>query len=254
MAKERDRQRVLVTAGAAGIGLAVAERFLDAGAEVLVCDIDDGALAAAAKLPGAHCDVADPVQVARLFERVTDEMGGLDVLVNNAGIGGGTSLIEDIGDEAWQRTLDVNLSGMFYCLREAVPAMKAQGSGAVINISTASVRTGLPGRLPYVASKQGVMGLTLNAARELGPANIRCNAILPGLIDNARGRDLVAERAAREGISAGEAEQDYLNYVSMRCWIDPAEVGDLAVFLASHQARHISGQFIAVDGHMEWER
>ena len=97
------------------------------------------------------------------------------------------------------------------------------------------------------------MGLTLNAARELGPDNIRCNAILPGLVDNARGRDLVAERAKDRGISAAELEDDYLRYVSMRCWIDPAEVGDLAVFLASDQARHISGQFIAVDGHMEWE-
>jgi NAD(P)-dependent dehydrogenase (short-subunit alcohol dehydrogenase family) len=123
----------------------------------------------------------------------------------------------------------------------------------VINIATASVRTGLPGRMPYVASKQGVMGLTHNAARELGPDNIRCNAILPGLVDNARGRNLVAERAKDRGISAAEVEDDYLRYVSMRCWIDPAEVGDLAVFLASGQARHISGQFIAVDGHMEWE-
>ncbi len=250
----KDAQRVLVTAGAAGIGLAVAERFLGAGAQVMICDIDKGALAGLPpELTGVICDVAEAGQVARLFERVADEMGGLDVLVNNAGIGGGAAAIEDITDEAWQRTLDVNLSGMFYCLRAAVPAMKAQGSGAVINISTASVRTGLPGRMPYVASKEGVMGLTLNAARELGPNNIRCNAILPGLIDNARGRELVAVRAKSRGISAAEAEQDYLNYVSMRCWIDPAEVGDLAVFLASDQARHISGQFIAVDGHMEWE-
>jgi len=247
-------QRVLVTAGAGGIGLAVAERFVDAGAKVMVCDIDAGALAAAPpELAGVQCDVADATQVTGLFEKVMDHMGGLDVLVNNAGIGGGQAAIEDITDADWQRTLDVNLSGMFHCLRAAVPGMKAQGSGAVINISTASVRTGLPGRLPYVASKHGVMGLTLNAARELGPGNIRCNAILPGLIDNERGRGLVAARAEERGISAEDAEQDYLRYISMRCWIDPAEVGDLAVFLSSDQARHISGQFIAVDGHMEWE-
>ncbi|MBT3550277.1 MAG: SDR family oxidoreductase [Rhodospirillaceae bacterium] len=249
-----DAARVLVTAGAAGIGLAVAERFQAAGAKVIVCDIDAGALETVPpELKVVQCDVADTDQVAGLFEKVRQDMGGLDVLINNAGIGGGQAAIEDITDAAWQRTLDVNLSGMFYCLRAAVPGMKAQGSGAVINIATASVRTGLPGRMPYVASKQGVMGLTHNAARELGPDNIRCNAILPGLVDNARGRNLVAERAKDRGISAAEVEDDYLRYVSMRCWIDPAEVGDLAVFLASGQARHISGQFIAVDGHMEWE-
>jgi NAD(P)-dependent dehydrogenase (short-subunit alcohol dehydrogenase family) len=248
---------VLVTAGAAGIGLAVAARFLAAGARVFVCDIDEGAMETAKSthsgLSAALCDVADPDQVANLFKTLNDDMGGLDVLVNNAGIGGGEAAIEDIDTETWRRTIDVNLNGMFYCLAAAVPAMKAQASGVIINISTASVRTGLPGRTPYVASKQGVMGLTLNAARELGPHNIRCNAILPGLIDNARGRAVVAGRAEALGINEREAEQQYLSYISMRCWIDPAEVGDLAVFLASHQARHISGQSIAVDGHMEWE-
>ncbi|MEE2759951.1 MAG: SDR family oxidoreductase [Pseudomonadota bacterium] len=248
------KQRVLVTAGAAGIGLAVAERFLDAGAQVMVCDIDENALdTASPDLATVYCDVADAIAVADLFEKMRVEFGGLDVLVNNAGIGGGQAAIEDVTDTAWQRTLDVNLSGMFHCLRAAVPGMKAQGSGSVINISTASVRTGLPGRMPYVASKAGVMGLTQNAARELGPDNIRCNAILPGLIDNERGRILITERAKEHGISADKAEEDYLKYVSLRCWIEPAEVGDLAVYLASDKARHISGQFIAVDGHMEWE-
>ena len=131
--------------------------------------------------------------------------------------------------------------------------MTAQRSGVVLNISTASVRTGLPRRLPYVASKQGVMGLTKNAARELGPHNIRCNAILPGLIRNERGQAIVRERAASRGITLEEAEAGYLEYVSMRTWIDMAEVADLALFLASDRARHISGQFIAVDGNMEWE-
>jgi NAD(P)-dependent dehydrogenase (short-subunit alcohol dehydrogenase family) len=131
--------------------------------------------------------------------------------------------------------------------------MKAQAAGSIINISTASVRTGLPNRLPYVASKQGVMGLTHNTARELRPFGIRCNAILPGLIDNERGRGLIAERAAALGKTIEAIEKEYLKYVSMRCWIDPAEVGELAVFLASTRARHVSGQYIAVDGHMEWE-
>ena len=252
----KDR-RVLITAGGAGIGLVVAQRFLDAGARVAVCDIAADALEAAEaehpELLAIRCDVADPDQVAELFDHIEQFWGGVDVLVNNAGIGGGAAPIEEIDTESWQRTIDVNLNGMFYCLRAVVPGMKARNSGVILNISTASVRTGLPNRTPYVASKQGVMGLTLNAARELGPDNIRCNAILPGLIDNERGRKLVAERAAERGVPASDIEAEYLKYVSMRCWIDPAEVGDLAVFLASDQAKHISGQEIAVDGHMEWE-
>jgi NAD(P)-dependent dehydrogenase (short-subunit alcohol dehydrogenase family) len=131
--------------------------------------------------------------------------------------------------------------------------MKAQKSGAIINISTVSVRTGMTNRLPYITSKQGVMGLTHNVARELGPWNIRCNAILPGLIDNTRGRAILARKAEADGRTLEETEEEYLRYISMRCWIKPKEVGDLVVFLSSEKAKHISGQFIAVDGHMEWE-
>ena len=125
--------------------------------------------------------------------------------------------------------------------------------GTIINISTVSVRTGMTNRLPYITSKQGVMGLTHNVARELGPWNIRCNAILPGLIDNTRGRAILARKAEADGKTLEETEAEYLKYISMRCWIEPKEVGDLVVFLSSEKAKHISGQFIAVDGHMEWE-
>jgi NAD(P)-dependent dehydrogenase (short-subunit alcohol dehydrogenase family) len=175
------------------------------------------------------------------------------VLVNNAGIGGPRAAIEDIDDDGWDRTIAVNLTGMFYCIREAARVMKPQKSGCIINISTGSVRTGLPMRLPYVASKQGVMGMTHNVARELGPFNIRCNAILPGLIDNARGRSLVARAAQEAGKSFEEAEAEMLKYISLRCWIDPLEIADTALFFASHAGRHISGQFLGVCGNIEWE-
>ena len=111
----------------------------------------------------------------------------------------------------------------------------------------------LPMRTSYVTSKQGVMGLTQNLARELGPSGIRVNAILPGLIDNARGRALVQRAADEAGVPFADAEAEALRYISMRCWIDPHEVGDLAVFLASNAARHISGQCIGVCGNAEWE-
>ena len=222
-----------------------------------ICDIDGVALETALKensgISGTRCDVGNAADVARLFEDVEVALGGLDVLVNNAGISGGNSPIEEIDVDEWRRTMDVNLNGMFYCGQKATSYMKAQKSGTIINISTVSVRTGMTNRLPYITSKQGVMGLTHNVARELGPWNIRCNAILPGLIDNTRGRAILARKAEADGKTLEETEEEYLKYISMRCWIEPKEVGDLVVFLSSEKAKHISGQFIAVDGHMEWE-
>lgn len=249
--------RVLITAGASGIGRAIAGCYLDEDNRVHICDVDESALKEAVAdtngLSGSVCDVGNADDIARLFEDAEGTLGGFDVLINNAGIGGGNSAIEDIDVDEWRRTMDVNVSGMFYCIQKVTPYLKAQNSGTIINISSVSVRTGMTNRLPYITSKQGVMGLTHNVARELGPWNIRCNAILPGLIDNKRGRAILARKAEVDGNSLEETEEEYLKYISMRCWINPREVGDLAVFLSSGKAEHISGQFIAVDGHMEWE-
>jgi NAD(P)-dependent dehydrogenase (short-subunit alcohol dehydrogenase family) len=249
--------RVVVTAGGQGIGRAVAERFLEAGAEVAVCDVNGRLLpelqAALPRLHVATADVADPAQVEEFFAEVYRQLGGIDVLVNNAGIGGGRAALEDIGYADWDRAVSVNLNGMFYCIKQVTPRMKRDRGGCIVNISTASVRTGLPFRTPYVASKAGVMGLTHNVARELGAFNIRCNSILPGLIDNARGRALVQRAADETGRDFAAAEADVLRYISLRSWIDPSEIGDAAIFLASHAGRHITGQSLGVCGNVEWE-
>jgi NAD(P)-dependent dehydrogenase (short-subunit alcohol dehydrogenase family) len=245
---------VLVTAGGAGIGRAIAERFCDEGASVHVCDVNEralGDLKAATRGINGHCtDVASATAVAALFEDIGP---AIDVLVNNAGIGGPRAPIDRIDTDDWSRTLDVNLSGAFFCLREATRRMKPLGKGCIINISTSSVRTALPNRTPYIVSKAGLMGLTHNAARELGPAGIRVNAILPGYIDNPRGAAITAAIAAERGIPVERVREDALRYISMRTMIDPTEVAAMAVFLASDEARHVSGQFIGVDGHQEWE-
>ena len=191
--------------------------------------------------------------VERLVADATGWMGGVDVLVNNAGIGGPRAALEDISYEDWDRTITVNLNGMFYCIKNVAPLMKAQNSGCIVNISTASAKVALPLRSPYVASKVAVLGLTHTVAREYGPFGIRCNAILPGLIDNARGRNILANHAKEKGVSFEEAERDFLEFISLRTWIDPTEVGDLAVFLASPAGRHITGQDIGMDGNVEWE-
>jgi NAD(P)-dependent dehydrogenase (short-subunit alcohol dehydrogenase family) len=251
------RQRVLVTAGASGIGAAIAAVFVRSGAHVHVCDIDGAALdricAANPGMTGSVADVSNPAQIRQLGHAVDDAMGGLDVLVNNAGIGGPRKAVEDIAEDEWDQVLRVNVTGAFLAIRQFVPAMKQQRAGCIINISTTSVRTGLPLRTPYVVSKAALDGMTRNLARELGPFNIRCNAILPGSIENERGRTLMKQAAERAGVSYEEALERRLQFISMRSRILPEEIGDTALFLASPAARHVTGQFLSVCGNVEWE-
>lgn len=248
--------RVLVTAGASGIGRAIAAVFHAAGHSVYICDINPHALeqtlAAFPGMQGCCADVGDSQQVHALVADMCHALGRIDVLINNAGVGGPRAPLEDISDDDWQQTMNVNLNGAFYCMREASGLMKRQGSGCIVNISSASAKTCLPLRAAYVASKHALQGLTLNSARELGPFNISCNALLPGAIDNPRGHALVRQKAEEQHISVQEAEQQRLQYISMRKRIDPAEIGQMALFLAT-AGRNVSGQLIGVCGNSEWE-
>ena len=171
----------------------------------------------------------------------------------NAGIAGEQAAVEDLDIDAWDTTFKVNVYAAFCAIKLVTPLMKAQQSGSIINISTKSSQVGLPNRLPYIASKSAINGLTYNLARELGPYNIRCNAIMPGLVDNERGRMIVARMAKEAGVSEEEFKSGALKYISMRTEVQPSEIADMASFLASEQAKHVTGQLIAVDGNMEWE-
>lgn len=248
---------VVVTAGASGIGWSIVRAFTRAGARVHIGDVDAHALQEAAHsdaaISGSCVDVSQSDQVDRFITEAHEALGRIDVLVNNAGVGGPAAPVEDVTDEEWARVLGVNVTGAFYCVRRTAPLMKGQGAGCIINIGTTSTRTGLPNRTPYVVSKEALMGLTRNLARELGPANIRCNALLPGSIENERGRALLRKAAERRGVTYEEALKQRLGYISMRTRIDPDEVGAAAVFLASEAARHISGQMLSVCGNVEWE-
>lgn len=252
-----NRQNVLITAGASGIGYATVKRFLDAGARVAVCDIDRQKLQQMKQrhpqVMTAQVDVGNSQAIRSFVGDVAENLGGIDVVVNNAGIAGPTAAVEDISDEEWLPSFNVNIHGVFYMLREVVPLMKAQGGGAVINISTGSTLTVPLNRSPYIASKWAVEGLTRAVARELGPANIRVNAIRPGIVDGERMRRVLNRIAVAQNTTVEALEAEMLGYISMRTKIQPEEIGDMAVFLASEKATHISGQLISVDGNMEWE-
>jgi NAD(P)-dependent dehydrogenase (short-subunit alcohol dehydrogenase family) len=249
--------RVLVTAAGSGAGRMIAEVFADAGARVHVCDIASDHLAALREtrpeIGATKADVGDPEQVARLFDEVVAHLGGLDVLINNAGIAGPTAPPEAITPKDWNETLRVNLSGHFYCIRLAIPLIKAAGGGAIVNVSSTSARTGLPLRLPYVVSKAAVLSLTRNLARELGPFAIRVNAILPGGIRGARLERVIAAKAEALGISPAAYEEELVRHISMRTLVGPEDIAAMALFLASPAARFVSGQEIGVCGNVEYE-
>jgi NAD(P)-dependent dehydrogenase (short-subunit alcohol dehydrogenase family) len=250
-------QNVVVTGAGDGIGRAIAERFLAAGANVHICDVDaahlERAIAANPGLGGTEADVGVAADVVRTIDEAEARMGPLDVLVNNAGIAGPRAPMEAIGDEDWDRVIRVNLHGMFYAMKRVIPSMKERGSGAIVNISTGSVQSVPVDRSVYNVSKAAVEGLTRTMARELGPFGIRVNAIRPGMVNNERMRGIVRRIAEQEGRTYGDVESGFLQFVSMRTKIEPAEIADCAVFLASDAARHVTGQVIAVDGGTEWE-
>lgn len=249
-------KRVLVTAGAQGIGLVIARTFVEAGAQVHLCDVNAEALSAAqASLPGISqslTDVSSEAQVDSMFADLQARWGTLDALVNNAGIAGPTARVEDISLDEWQRTLGVNLTGLFLCTRRAVPMLKAAGGGSIVNMSSVAGRLGYPLRTPYSASKFGVVGLTKTWAMELGPANIRVNAVLPGTVKGDRVEQVIAAKAAAAGVGVDEMRQRFVEKVSLRRMVTPEDVALQILFICSPAGAMISGQSLSVCGNMEY--
>ena len=251
-------KRVFVSAAAAGIGRAIADRFLEAGAHVRICDIDEDALdrleATQDRLSGVRADVADPGQLASAFKTVAQDFGGLDVLVNNAGISGPTANTECITPADWQRTIDVNLNGAFYCSRLAIPLLKASGGGSIINIGSTAGLHGYPLRAPYAASKWALIGFTKTLAMELGPFGVRVNAVCPGSVQGPRIEGVYAAKAAARGVSVEEIREAFRQKSSLRTLIDADDIAETVLFLCSDGGARIAGQVLAVDGHTETMR
>lgn len=248
----RTGRRVLVTAGASGIGREIARAFVAQGARVHVCDIDEAALAALrVALPGVGtsvCDVADRAGAEAMIAAAVADLGGLDVLVNNAGIAGPTASVADLDPAAWDAVLRVNLTGTFTVTQLAIPHLKQSDAGCIVIMSSLAGRFGYPNRSPYATTKWGLIGFTKTLSRELGEFGIRVNAILPGAVDGPRLQQVFAGRAALSGRTVAQEVEAALANQSIKRFVDPADIAALAVFLASDAARSISGQMIPIDG------
>lgn len=249
--------RVLVTGGAAGIGLAIAETFTNGGARVHITDVAEAELADTLnRVPGLSAslgDASEPGSADRTAGDVLARLGGLDVLVNNVGIAGPTGAVDSYSDADVERTIAVNLSSQFYFLRRCVPLLRAsQRSPSIISISSVAGRLGYSYRTPYAATKWAIVGLVKSLAVELGPDGIRANAILPGLVNGERIERVIADRARALGLGIEETRATYLQKISLRRMVDAEDIANLALFLASDMARNISGQAISVDGNTEY--
>lgn len=246
-------KRVLVTAGANGIGLAIAKKFKDLGARVYVTDIDQRAVEIARKY-GFKASVSDASveeDVIRLMSSVETELGGLDVLVNNAGVAGPTGPVETLTSDAWTRTFDVNIHGQFYCVKHSLGMLRRGTDPAIVNLSSAAGRLGMAGRSAYSASKWAVVGFTKTLAIELGPEGIRANAICPGAVDGPRIQAVISAKADMLGRSVEDVAAVYNNQSSMQRMVTAEDIANMAAFSASSLARNVNGQVLAVDGNTE---
>ena len=250
-----DGLRVLITAGASGIGLATARAFAREGARVHICDVDRAALEAVSRtdsvLSQTVCDVSDRGAVAALFDSALSKLGGLDVLVNNAGIAGPTAKCEDVDPAAWERTLAVNITGQFHCAQLAIPHLRKSRNPSIINLSSAAGRFGFALRSPYAASKWAVIGFTKSLSIELGRDGIRVNAICPGSVAGPRIESVYANKAAARGVDYNVVLEEALSKTSLHRLVTADDIANTIVFLCSPAGANISGQAIAVDADVQ---
>ena len=246
-------QRVVVTAGAGGIGLAIAETLEQLGARIAVCDVSDSAIEAVSDRFEIveKADVCVEEDVDRFFASVGEKFGGLDALINNAGIAGPTGGVEEIDPADWRACLDVGLTGQFLVARRAVPMLKQAGGGSIVAMSSAAGRHGYAFRTPYSATKFGVIGFAQSLAKELGPYGIRVNAILPGIVEGPRIDKVISDRASQVGVSVAEMTDRYLQNISLRRMTSPYDVAAMVAFLLSDAGVNVSGQSLGVDGNVE---
>ena len=245
-------QRVLITAGAGGIGLSIAKAFAANGARVHIADVNAEAVREIIQqnpsISGTVGDISQAADLDILFQDVQKQLGGLDVLVNNAGIAGATAPVADYPIDTWNAVVSINLTGTFMVTQRAIPLLKQSPAASIIVMSSLAGRFGYPNRVAYSTTKWGLVGFTKTLSMELGPFGITANTIHPGAVDGPRIQSVFEGRAKVSGRTAEEESNLALANQSVKKFIDPADIAALAVFLAGPHARTISGQMFPIDG------
>ena len=246
---------ILITAGASGIGSEIAQILSEADAKVIICDNDQEAIDKFNKenptITTFNTDVSNEEQVTLLFKELKEQFGGINCLINNAGISGPSAKLEDTNFKEWQNTLNVNLNGAFLCTKSSIPLFRYAGGGSIINIGSTSSFLGTPLRSSYSATKWGLIGLTKTWAMEYGLENIRINTICPGSVNGERIEQVIDRESKYRNVNPEEIRTAYLNQTSMQVFIDAEEILGMIVYLLSPLAKKITGQMLIIDGHTE---
>ena len=256
--KSLHNKKIIISAGASGIGLATTKVCLSRGAYVYLCDINDKSLKKLNKHPLKNkrlfiyqCDASNEEQVALFFNKVKKKTKKIDALINNVGIAGPTGSLEKLKSKDWEKTLHVDVNSHFYFTKKAIPLIKKSKNGSIINISSTAGILGFPLRSPYAASKWAIIGITKTLAMELGRFNIRVNAVCPGTIKGDRMKRVIKDKAKFTKVSTKSIEKDFVSMSSMKKWIMEEDIGKMCSFLISDDSSKVSGQVISVDGHTE---
>ena len=251
-------KKVVISAGASGIGWATTKVLLSRGACVFLCDINVKSLSKVEKhslknkrLFIYECDASDEYQVSNFFDHIKKKTKTVDALINNVGISGPTGTLDTLESQDWEKTIQVDINSHFYFTKQAIPLIKKSKNGSIINISSTAGILGFPLRTPYAASKWAVVGITKSLAMELGKFNIRVNAVCPGTIKGDRMKRVIKEKAKFTKTSVNSVEKDFISMSSMKKWILEEDIGKMCAFLISTESSKVSGQIIAVDGHTE---
>ena len=251
-------KKILISAGASGIGWATTKICLSRGAIVFICDINKKYLTKTKKhhlfnrkLFIHECDASNEDQVLKFFKIIKKKTKKIDALINNVGIAGPTGSIEKLKSKDWENTLHVDVNSHFYFTKQAIPLIKKSKNGSIINISSTAGILGFPLRSPYAASKWAIIGITKTLAMELGKFNIRVNAVCPGTIKGDRMKRVIKDKAKFTKVSPKVIEKDFISMSSMKQWILEEDIGKMCSFLISDDSMRVSGQVISVDGHTE---
>ena len=251
-------KKIIISAGASGIGWSTAKICLSKGATVYICDIESKYLKKVQKHPlnkkklfVYECDASNENQVSELFKKINKKTKKIDALINNVGVAGPTGSLEKLKSKDWERTIQIDVNSHFYFTKKAIPLIKKSKNGSIINISSTAGILGFPLRSPYAASKWAIIGVTKTLAMELGKFNIRVNAVCPGSIKGERMKRVIRDKAKFTKVSSKKVEKEFISMSSMKKWILEEDIGKMCAFLISDDSSKVSGQVISVDGHTE---